>query len=58
MTIPKRGLQMKAAHSIALFLTAGLCEIGGGYLVWQRWRNGAPWFVGASGVLILYLGSL
>lgn len=46
---------MKAAHSIALFLTAGLCEIGGGYLVWQRWRNGAHWAVGFAGSLILFL---
>ena len=30
--------------SLALFALAGLCEIGGGYLVWQWWRNGAsPW---------------
>lgn len=42
--------------SVALFVAAGLCEIGGGYLVWQWWRNGAPWVVGLVGaaVLILY----
>jgi len=33
-------------RSLALFVLAGLCEIGGGYLVWQWWRNGAPRLVG------------
>lgn len=42
--------------SIALFLAAGLCEIGGGYLVWQWWRHGAPWLIGLAGgaALLLY----
>jgi small multidrug resistance family-3 protein len=42
--------------SVALFVLAGLCEIGGGYLVWQWWRQGAPWWVGALGAagLVLY----
>ena len=35
--------------SVALFFLAGLCEIGGGYLVWQWWRNGAAWFLGLLG---------
>ena len=42
-----------AARSVALFVVAGLCEIGGGYLVWQWWRNGAPWFVGMLGAVVL-----
>jgi hypothetical protein len=25
--------------SLALFALAGVCEIGGGYLVWQWWRK-------------------
>ena len=41
--------------SIALFLLAGLCEIGGGYLVWQWWRQGAPPLVGALGAAVLVL---
>lgn len=47
---------MLVAKSLLLFLLAGLCEIGGGYLVWQWWRNGAAWLVGVLGatVLILY----
>jgi len=43
------------AKSFLLFVVAGLCEIGGGYLVWQWWRNGAPWVVGAMGAAVLFL---
>lgn len=39
--------------SFALFILAGLCEIGGGYLVWQWWRNAAPPVLGVLGGLIL-----
>jgi small multidrug resistance family-3 protein len=47
---------MRVASSLGLFALAGLCEIGGGYLVWQWWRKGASPAVGALGaaVLILY----
>lgn len=31
---------MSVLRSAVLFLLAGLCEIGGGYLVWQWLRNG------------------
>ena len=43
-------------RSLVLFVAAGLCEIGGGYLVWQWWRNGASPIVGVLGAaaLILY----
>ena len=40
-------------HSVALFMLAGLCEIGGGYLMWQWWRNGTSWFSGLAGAIIL-----
>lgn len=40
-------------HSLALFVVAGFCEIGGGYLVWQWWRNGASWLVGLVGAALL-----
>lgn len=43
------------AKSFALFFVAGLCEIGGGYLVWQWWRNGAPWLIGVLGAVVLLL---
>lgn len=41
--------------SFALFVLAGLAEIGGGYLVWQWWRNGAPWLLGLLGAAALCL---
>lgn len=47
---------IQISRSVVLFLLAGLCEIAGGYLVWQWWRNGAHWAVGLLGAatLILY----
>ena len=47
---------IETIKSIAYFVLAGLCEIGGGYLVWLWLREGKPaWYalVGA-GVLFLY----
>ena len=41
--------------SVVFFVLAGLCEIGGGYLVWQWWRSGAPLFVGFLGGIVLFL---
>jgi small multidrug resistance family-3 protein len=43
------------ARSLALFVVAGLFEIGGGYLVWQYWRHGASWVVGLLGAITLVL---
>jgi small multidrug resistance family-3 protein len=40
--------------SSSLFLLAGLCEIGGGYLVWRWWRGGAHWPVALLGALVLF----
>ena len=45
----------QVASSLALFMLAGLCEIGGGYLLWQWWRHGANWGVGVLGALALCL---
>jgi small multidrug resistance family-3 protein len=42
-------------RSVLLFLAAALCEIGGGYLVWQWWRSGASWALGLAGALLLVL---
>lgn len=44
---------MKAFLSVTIFILAGLCEIGGGYLVWQWLREGKHWWVGALGGIIL-----
>jgi small multidrug resistance family-3 protein len=42
-------------RSVGLFVLAAVCEIGGGYLVWQGWRRGAAWPLGAAGGLVLFL---
>ena len=45
--------------SLLLFLLAGLCEIGGGWLVWQWIREGRPWswgLLGGLGALSLWCG--
>ncbi|CAE6765203.1 MAG: YnfA family protein [Nitrospira sp.] len=34
---------------------AGLFEIGGGYLIWQWWRNGSHWSIGLLGAVVLIL---
>jgi small multidrug resistance family-3 protein len=44
---------MPTLRSIALFVAAGLCEIGGGYLIWQWWRNHTPWYAGLAGAALL-----
>jgi small multidrug resistance family-3 protein len=41
--------------SLALFVLAGLCEIAGGYLMWQWWRDGGPWLFGILGAAVLTL---
>lgn len=41
--------------SVSLFAIAGLCEIGGGWLVWQFWRNGRGWPFAVAGALALIL---
>lgn len=47
---------MEIIRSIGLFLIAGLCEIGGGYLIWLWLRDGKSALLGLIGgiVLILY----
>lgn len=41
--------------SILVFLLAGLCEIGGGYLVWQWLKEDKPYWYGIAGGIILAL---
>jgi len=41
--------------SFALFVIAALCEIGGGWLVWQWLREGRGLFWGLAGGLVLIL---
>ncbi len=42
--------------SLALFILAGLCEIAGGWMIWQWLKAFRPWTWGLLGsvVLILY----
>ncbi|GAB2960560.1 YnfA family protein [Hymenobacter coalescens] len=40
---------------LLLFLLAGLCEIGGGYLMWQWLKAGWPSWTGVVGGLLLVL---
>ena len=42
-------------RSIILFVAAGLCEIGGGYLVWLWLRDHRTAWLGALGGLVLFL---
>jgi small multidrug resistance family-3 protein len=39
---------------VLLFIAAGLFEIGGGYLVWQWWRNDAHVALGVIGGVVLF----
>ena len=41
--------------SLALFVLAGLCEIGGGYLMWQWLREHRSAAMGLAGAAILML---
>jgi small multidrug resistance family-3 protein len=41
--------------SLLFFILAGLCEIGGGYLVWQWLREGKSAWLAVLGAIILVL---
>ena len=46
---------MEFIRSIIVFILAGFCEIGGGYLVWLSLKEGKPFWYGIVGGLILAL---
>ncbi|MDZ4720014.1 MAG: YnfA family protein [Roseiflexaceae bacterium] len=46
---------MALLQSLMVFVLAGLCEIGGGYLVWLWLRAGQSVWVGFLGAVILIL---
>lgn len=46
---------MDVVRSLSLFLLAGLCEIGGGYLIWVSLRDGKPAWLGVAGGVALTL---
>src|SRR5919109_4877777 len=45
----------KILLTLFFFFIAGLCEIGGGYLVWLWLREDMSWILGAIGGFILFL---
>lgn len=49
---------MHMTVSIALFIVAGLMEIGGGYLVWRALRANGGFFTGLAGAALLVLYGL
>ena len=51
----KGGNIVLAFRIIGLMLLGGLCEIGGGYLVWKWMREGSSFLVGGAGLAILGL---
>jgi small multidrug resistance family-3 protein len=46
---------MEVLRSFLIFILAGLCEIGGGYMIWLWLKEGKPLWYGLLGGLILAL---
>jgi small multidrug resistance family-3 protein len=46
---------MAIVKSFLVFILAGLCEIGGGYLIWQWLKADKPLWYGIAGGIILAL---
>jgi small multidrug resistance family-3 protein len=46
---------MAIIKSLGIFILAGLCEIGGGYLVWLWLREGKSFWYGITGAIVLAL---
>lgn len=44
---------MSLRTSIGLFVLAAFLEIGGGWLIWKWWRDGAPLWTGLVGAILL-----
>ena len=44
---------MAIIKSLLIFILAGLCEIGGGYLIWQWLKEDKPFWYGIIGGIIL-----
>jgi small multidrug resistance family-3 protein len=54
--MPERSTKAKKISiTLLFFFIAGLCEIGGGYLVWLWLRDGMSWILGALGGFVLFL---
>ncbi|MDK2741778.1 MAG: YnfA family protein [Nitrospira sp. BO4] len=48
-------ITMSPPGSLGSFVLAGLCKIGGGYLVWRSFREGHHWRYAVAGAAILIL---
>lgn len=46
---------MDIIRSLVYFFLAGVCEIGGGYLIWQWLRKDQSLWYGVSGAVVLIL---
>jgi small multidrug resistance family-3 protein len=56
-SVYKEGAGMLIVKSMLLFVAAGLCEIGGGYLVWIWLREGKSiWFAVLGAVILVIYG--
>jgi small multidrug resistance family-3 protein len=44
---------MLGLKSLLIFIVAGICEIGGGFLIWLWLREGKSWWFGLLGAFIL-----
>jgi len=53
--MPESNQVKKIVITLLFFFIAGLCEIGGGYLVWLWLRDEMSWMLGALGGFILFL---
>lgn len=49
------GVVVELLRSLGFFLAAGLCEIGGGYLLWLWLREGSSLWYAVVGALLLML---
>ena len=50
-----KGKPHRIVYSILFFFLAGICELGGGYLVWLWLREDLGLIVGAVGGFVLFL---
>lgn len=51
-------MRLSVVRSLLYFVLAGICEIGGGYLVWMWLRQGKSPLLGLLGGLVLFLYSI
>lgn len=44
---------MEILKSLSIFVLSGLCEIGGGYMIWQWLKQDKPLWYGLAGAIIM-----